>query len=375
MRHSPTATGVGFSSHSDPGLSSAGPDPPVALAAPLWDDTSHLTTNDNFTATTTTITNTVSTSLTVDFSAPGIDFDFLANDFTVATKAPEPQHDLHLPFDLAEGAVAFDAGLMSPLGLENESILSTVKSSVLDDTPFSEFLHSPLFGDDEPSEDGTQDLPLFPTFPPLPPLPVADRVVVTLPKEEEIEKSPLLLDLLSVLDRFPLLPESPLLGMPSPSTVEERPIKPLPARSSSHVVGTASTSSPVCAPPTPASTPALPSLDAPVAARNYLLPSKTSRKRKTSLVEKELAKRQCVPTSTGLETLAKVEEGEIPQDLVDAVERKRLQNTLAARKSRAKKAENERKLTEENEQLARENAKLRAQVELLEQRLKKAIGA
>lgn len=106
------------------------------------------------------------------------------------------------------------------------------------------------------------------------------------------------------------------------------------------------------------------SIDAPIQPRSYLLPSVTSRKRKTTAVERELIKRKGAGKSAGQDE-ATVEEA-IPSDLVAAVERKRLQNTLAARKSRQRKQERLGELEERNKELEAENDGLKQRVEQLE---------
>ncbi|KAK4690273.1 hypothetical protein P7C70_g9630, partial [Phenoliferia sp. Uapishka_3] len=102
------------------------------------------------------------------------------------------------------------------------------------------------------------------------------------------------------------------------------------------------------------------SLTAPIAPRTYLLPSSTSRKRKTSAVERELAKRQCFPSETGEQDV------EVPEDLQAAVERKRLLNTVSARKSRMRKQNRLQELEEENARLKEQNEGLRKRLERLE---------
>ncbi|KAM0754063.1 hypothetical protein T439DRAFT_322949 [Meredithblackwellia eburnea MCA 4105] len=124
------------------------------------------------------------------------------------------------------------------------------------------------------------------------------------------------------------------------------------------------------------STPTVLPLDAPIQPREYLLPSATSRKRKTTAAEREIAKRLAAvageesSSSSSSDTPVAVD---IPQDLVDAVEKKRLQNTLAARKSRAKKQEKMGELEEKNKVLVAEKEALLQKVRDYEQMLK-ALG-
>lgn len=73
-------------------------------------------------------------------------------------------------------------------------------------------------------------------------------------------------------------------------------------------------------------------------------------------------------TATATSTLTPTtgNDPEIPEDLVAAVERKRLQNTLSARKSRAKRLALVNELQERNEVLERENDRLVKRVGELE---------
>ena len=110
-------------------------------------------------------------------------------------------------------------------------------------------------------------------------------------------------------------------------------------------------------------------LDAPIQSRNSVLPSATSRKRKTAGAERALAKRGRTATpaieDSALHSSPALVDGgaeDLPADIVAAVERKRLQNTLSARKSRARK---HARLQE----LETENVALRARIAELEARL------
>ncbi|KAL8286851.1 hypothetical protein RQP46_003857 [Phenoliferia psychrophenolica] len=110
-------------------------------------------------------------------------------------------------------------------------------------------------------------------------------------------------------------------------------------------------------------------LDAPIQGRHYHIPSATSKKRKTTAVERALLKRQCGDTPVPADlaaTPASEDEEEIPDDLLAAAERKRLCNTLAARKSRARKQGRLAQLEGENQTLVAENEKLKKRVDELE---------
>lgn len=60
------------------------------------------------------------------------------------------------------------------------------------------------------------------------------------------------------------------------------------------------------------------------------------------------------------------EELELPEELIAVVEKKRLSNTIAARRSRARKQERLSELSDDNDRLSEENTALRARVALLE---------
>ncbi|KAM0754442.1 hypothetical protein T439DRAFT_376924 [Meredithblackwellia eburnea MCA 4105] len=132
-------------------------------------------------------------------------------------------------------------------------------------------------------------------------------------------------------------------------------------------------------------------LDAPIQQRTYLVDSVTSKKRKTTAVERALNKRQHGRATSSCSAVleeeeeVKEEEGEeggqqqqreeqeeeeeeedIPEDLLAAAERKRIQNTLAARKSRARKQNRLASLEEENRTLVAERDGMRRRIQELE---------
>lgn len=154
------------------------------------------------------------------------------------------------------------------------------------------------------------------------------------------------------LSSFASVPTSSVSYLPSPSTpsfASPHPTKPLRKPSAARA------------------TTALVDLAAPVAPRTYLLPSSTSRKRKTSLVERELAKRQCVRTDTGEQA------ADVPEELVAAVERHRALNTLSARKSRLRKKQQVDDLEADNARLVGETDVLKARVAQLEAMLRSVV--
>ncbi|KAH7097651.1 hypothetical protein BKA62DRAFT_588590, partial [Auriculariales sp. MPI-PUGE-AT-0066] len=92
-------------------------------------------------------------------------------------------------------------------------------------------------------------------------------------------------------------------------------------------------------------------MDAPTQIRQYLSDSKTSRKEIPSAFQNKARKRQHDEM---------LEDDEVPDDIQDAISAKRRLNTLAARRSRARKAQT----AVENEERI---SGLQSQVELLQQ--------
>ena len=118
-------------------------------------------------------------------------------------------------------------------------------------------------------------------------------------------------------------------------------------------------------------------LDAPIQKRNFSTPSRTSRKRLPKAVERILppTKRQRLKSVKVEEEIdgdfkVEVEESELPKEVEDLVERKRKENTLAARVSRQRKKENLDALVAENVSLKEENSELSKE----NQRLRKQLG-
>ena len=218
-----------------------------------------------------------------------------------------------------KAAESFDLSLASPLGLTFDS-------------PYSDFLASPLFEDSSLDPHSLSYPSLFAPTPSPPPL------ISTY--SQPLPPTP--------ADR----PQLPRHGASFP------PDKPTGFRNTVPLV----------------------SLDAPVQPRSYLLPSATSRKRVSVPIQRELAKRQkkeaSATPSTPLDTV--IEAGgdvELPSDLVAAVERKRAQNTVSARRSRMRKAEKLGELEELNGALKKENEELKRKVEELEERLRRSGAA
>ncbi|GAA5822199.1 hypothetical protein JCM11251_004890 [Rhodosporidiobolus azoricus] len=247
------------------------------------------------------------------------------------------------PLSLMTDPLSLDAMLDSPLGLTGSGCGSSNTS------PLSEFLASPMFsvpGSAMPSTTFSE-LPLpspataAPSF--FPPLPsTLDFSSSVLPTTTFLRPSPPLPSPPAASSAFSAVSFTQAKG--------KRPTKP---------TGFAPTATPLLA------------LDAPIQSHNSVLPSATSRKRKTAQAEKALAKRRKSGSPDEEEgTPAPADGGEaedLPADIVAAVERKRLQNTLSARKSRARKQARLQELETENEQL-------KAKVEELESMLAMAAG-
>jgi len=248
---------------------------------------------------------------------------------------------------LNAGTFTLDSSLESPLGLEQES-------------PFSEFLNSPVFA----SESGTASPPFELSYPSLfsnPSYSYAPTPALTPHAGSE-----------TTLRASPALP-----ALPSVTSQTNSPHQPTPSTTAaSDQASTAQTSrrgTGFRSPATP-----LVAIDAPIRPRNYLVDSTTSKKRKTAAVERELAKRGRTSASPDSEPASKATtevtpEDAIPEDLAAAVERKRLQNTLSARKSRQRKQERLGELEERNKELETENEGLKQRVQALEA-MAKAFG-
>ncbi|KAK4698557.1 hypothetical protein P7C70_g7716, partial [Phenoliferia sp. Uapishka_3] len=247
--------------------------------------------------------------------------------------------DFNVPFDFSTTSFPpfpLDRTLESPLGLDPSS-------------SYSDFLVSPMFSeasDTVPELDGSLDFsyPLFPSST------TASSSAPVLAYETNLRPNP------SPPTR-PTFPQSNSSSFSSTSSNSSSASTPAPAR-------------PTKALPKPngfragaATTPLLP-LDAPIQPRSYLLPSATSRKRKSTPAEREIAKRLAEAEASAAPA------PEIPDELIAAVERKRTLNSISARKSRMRKQERLGELEGENEKLLRENVELKRRVGELEERLR-----
>ncbi|GAA5884398.1 hypothetical protein JCM16303_003671 [Sporobolomyces ruberrimus] len=260
--------------------------------------------------------------------------------------------------------VAFDQTLDSPLAFSSQGA-----------SPWSDLLASPMFS--LPNSGSVSETPL----PPLDPSSSSSSNTFDFATSSSSSSLPL----------FGPLPTPSALPYDSSSTTL-RPLPPLPLHrpsfdsSTSRQVSaspspTQSTSSLVLPTPPPlqsAPTPARPEPtgfrttqpllgpDAPIQTRNPLLSSSTSRKRKTAGAEKALAKKRLLEQQSEASSMdvEPLNPEELPADIVAQVERKRLQNTMSARKSRARKQMRMQELEEENKGLMEENQRLKAQLEL-----------
>ncbi|KAI0769115.1 hypothetical protein BD413DRAFT_605136 [Trametes elegans] len=145
------------------------------------------------------------------------------------------------------------------------------------------------------------------------------------------------------LDPTSLHPSPRSGSMPTPATPARRPRKNLPTGTRKNITPDA-----------------LVSMDAPIQPRKYVTPSSTSRKEvPTAFLKKKRARSQAFGEEDELE-----DEVNIDQNDLDAIEAKRRQNTLAARRSRKRKLEYQRELESnvEREKEEKEMWKRRAAV-------------
>ncbi|KAI0051442.1 hypothetical protein FA95DRAFT_1485382 [Auriscalpium vulgare] len=99
-------------------------------------------------------------------------------------------------------------------------------------------------------------------------------------------------------------------------------------------------------------------LDAPIQSRKYVLPSQTSRKELPATFARKRARSQAFGEEDEVEQPTMSEE--------DAIKTKRLQNTLAARRSRKRKLEYQRELEETLEEERKEKEMWKARALILE---------
>jgi small-conductance mechanosensitive channel len=104
-------------------------------------------------------------------------------------------------------------------------------------------------------------------------------------------------------------------------------------------------------------------LDAPTQIRNYHGASKTSRKVIPAAFSNKLRKRSREEAGFALDEDDELVVDDVPKPVQDQIEAKRRQNTLAARRSRQRKAETAKQQADVIEALTDENARLRSELE------------
>ncbi|KAK4052682.1 hypothetical protein OIV83_001969 [Microbotryomycetes sp. JL201] len=252
----------------------------------------------------------------------------------------EPAFDVTAAMVHMTNPVVMDRKLESPLGLE--------------DSPLSDFLASPMFNDNDGAVPDLVFSSLFPgTSAASPQVFAAERA----PTAAHVQAPAISSQAFSAL--MASVPPTPFVS-PAFLTVESPAPAPSQSTAGSPQVQ-AKKSSPTGFRGSDAS---LVPIDAPIQPRQYVLPSVTSRKRKTVAVERALAKRSRSVKPADAAVVSATDEtalqDDIPADLAAAVERKRLQNTLSARKSRARKQERMAELEAENAVLKTRIAELEA---------------
>lgn len=238
-------------------------------------------------------------------------------------------------------------------------------TSPMEESPWEEFLTTPALGADDgasefltsPAIADTDDfgaihgLPLFPGEPPaVDPLKAAAPVTASLiPPFPFDEMYPMPSPNTPSLDPSSLHP-SPLVQTTSPASDSRRKNAPTGTRKGV----------------TPES---LVPFDAPIQTRNYITPSATSRKEVPAVFQRKRS-RTVAFGKDDEDQLA--EDGGVPpsQTEMDAIEAKRRQNTLAARRSRKRKLEYQRELEEGIEREREEKEHLHSRCLMLEAYIK-----
>jgi len=217
-------------------------------------------------------------------------------------------------------------------------------TSPLDDSPFEDYLNTPLIPDDggdfitSPMD---QSLALFPdfSFPNI----GADQPIVTQPYFAAPAKLPSQVDV-----AYP----SPQIDAPSPSLSS--------TSSRRRSAGPTGTRKNITADN-------LVPMDAPTQPRTYRTPSATSRKEVPMVFQKKRKRAQASP----VEVEEDEELADLPPDATEAeqIAHKRRQNTLAARKSRKRKLEHAQLMEDENKTLRERAERLEAHNQAMRQLL------
>ncbi|KAI0826954.1 hypothetical protein BC628DRAFT_1372767 [Trametes gibbosa] len=304
------------------------------------------------------------------------DFDFsslCSNYLTMLSQQSEEtqtaqamaSHNLVAEQDTVQAIMDVLQGSTSP---EFPNDFSEFLTSPMEDSPFEEFLTTPALG----SADAAADLLTSPaifdpdSFPDYSSLPLFGSEGLGFGNASEARK----------VASHTQSPHSPfnfngLYTMPSPTTPSLDPTSLHPSPRTG-VVPTPSTPGRRSRKNAPTGTrknitpDALVSMDAPIQVRKYVTPSSTSRKEvPTAFLKKKRARSQAFGEEDELE-----DDVNIDQNDLDAIEAKRRQNTLAARRSRRRKLEYQRELEmgieqekEEKEMWKRRSAVLQALLE------------
>ncbi|GAA5917672.1 hypothetical protein JCM8208_002824 [Rhodotorula glutinis] len=363
-------------SASGPGTAGAHP-PPLAtpVSPPLVLSSS--TTGPSSPPSTSTFTTTTTDSFFPPpphaHAATGLGFDpSSSSSFALSMDQVAPQHSDMSSFHLT--SKPFDAGdILLPFDLEPAS----ATSAALDLLAFPVFDHlpPPHTGAALPS---SSSAPYHPSHAPAPAPahPATLDALLDSPLGLAAPSSTALSDSTSPLSEFLASPMFSLIGGNggsgggADSTVPSATMSELPLPTPSpyeHAYAYSAAAAAYSAAPGLAWFPPLP------AEASSVLPSATSKRRKTSAAEKALARRAARDDATSVTpdgappvdaappppTDAE-DDDHLPPDIVAAVERKRLQNTLSARKSRARKQARVQELEGENEALRRRVGELEA---------------
>ncbi|KAH9891798.1 hypothetical protein C8Q73DRAFT_700911 [Cubamyces lactineus] len=303
-------------------------------------------------------------------SSTDLDFSSLCSNYlTMLSQKPEESQVARAtaPHELAPPSADTVQAIIDVLQASPEfpQDLNEFLTSPMDDSPFEDFLTTPALASSEMgnaellTSPAIFDVDSFPDFGSMPlfgegfghgavcepPKPSGARIASSLPQlpfnVDEMYTMPS--PTTPSLDPTSLHP-SPRTGtVPTPSTPGRRSRKAQPTGTRKNITPDA-----------------LVSLDAPIQPRKYVTPSATSRKEvPTAFLKKKRARSQAFGEEDELE-----DEIPIDQNDLDAIEAKRRQNTLAARRSRKRKLEYQRELeaSVEREKEEKEMWKRRAAV-------------
>lgn len=236
----------------------------------------------------------------------------------------------------------------SPAGL---SVMDDFDSSPLD-TPYADFLTTPLFADDHAFPGDYSDKPLFPPYEYKPAEVIPAPVVKPAYDLENLyEMTPLDVPLDS-FDTSDILAGIPLIAPPAPASATPAVVSPLDVadkkttRATTRASTTTTTSTPAPRPTVPRRRTGVTGLrkgvtpeslldeDAPTQPRKYVTPSSTSRKEIPAVFARKRARSAAFPDEED-------QLDELPPNPteLDLIEQKRRQNTVAARRSRKRKLE------------------------------------